>query len=207
MGWYVKEYLGGKFINVVFRHTLSPSTSGSLTLTNAVNGATIKNALGTQDLVLFDVFAYATSITAVEVLPDADQTERFTVDALPTGTRVPIMPPKLVEVDFRIDYETPAVPVEVYLNFSCMIISEANLIKFTTLAEGIADLTYANKNLVNIQKQQVEMLKAMINILYVDMGKTPPYPFDTGLSSAVLPMEQFSKRRSANFCDRKTRRA
>jgi hypothetical protein len=58
-GWHVAEKFKAKFITVTFEQSLIAGESDTIQLTDAVDGATLKQILETDNFILFDVFSYA----------------------------------------------------------------------------------------------------------------------------------------------------
>ena len=167
-GWYIKQVLGGVYKNIVFRETLAAGAIGDLTIDDAIYGASLKSAMQSGALVITDVASYSSaSVVAVDVKPDGLTTERFTVDALKTPIHRLIQPPKTCEVGITVTYENEAVPTDLYLNFGIIQFTDQGLTKFDKFATGIADLGYANANLLSILSQDKEITKALINIALI----------------------------------------
>lgn len=183
-GLYIANKLKGKFITINFEQSISPDISGSLSLADAVDGASLVQALETDDFLLFDVFTYADpGFVQVNILPDNDTTKKFRIEATKNPTRVPIMPPRSVEVDLVIDYVNENQANDMFVSFTAMRIPEANLAKLTILSELIpeslenidAQTFNAQGVLTNLQNIQLSALKVLINLQALQQGKPPIY--------------------------------
>ena len=202
-GWYANQYLGARHINTVWRESLIANASGTFSLTDAVDGAAIKADLVVDDLLVYEVFTYADSTTcAIDFRPDDNGAEKFTVDATQTPTRVPITPPKLVEADLVLDYVNDAAANNIIVNVSALEISRSNLVKLTEMARGLANMQYLNNNVITVQQESVEILKALANIYAAVRNAPAPYSidYDSVLASIGLKEEGAVTR---NFCRRK----
>ncbi len=202
-GWYANQYLGARHINVVWRENLLANAAGTFSLTDAVDGTNIKNDLVIDDLLIYEVVSYASSgPVAIDIRPDDNGAEKFTVDAVQTFTRVPVVPPKLAESDIVLDYVNDAVVNDFVMNLSALEISRTNLIKLTELSRGLANLQYTNNNVIVMQEEQVEMLKALANIYAAIRNTAAPYSIDySGVFGSVSTPTTGAPTR--NFCRRK----
>jgi len=202
-GWYANQYLGARHINLVWRENLLANATGTFSLTDAVDGTNIKNDLVVDDLLIYEAVTYADSGTvSIDIRPDDNGAEKFTVDATQTQTRVAITPPKLVESDVVLDYENEAVVNSFIMNISALEISRSNLVKLTEMSRGLANMQYLNNNLITVQQESVEILKALANIYAAVRNQEPPYTidYDSVLSSVGLKEVSAATR---NFCRRK----
>jgi hypothetical protein len=200
-GWYVNQYLNGKNINLVWRQSLIANATGTFDLTDAVDGAKIKADLTDKDLLLLGCTSYASaSVVSIDIVPDNDGVRRFTVDALKNGSRIPFIPPVLAEDDVILDYTNDAVANDFVLNVSALQFSRQNLVKFTAMASGLAQLQYLNQNILLNQDQLIEILKALINIAAIESGLTAPYTSLVVGSPGVGGVEEEAGK---NFCKRK----
>lgn len=169
-GWYVQEKFKCKFITVTFEQSLDADDSDTLDITDAVDGATLQTALEKDNFILFDVFSYAKpGFVKANILPDNDPLKKFRIEATNNPTRVPIMPPKLVEVDLVIDYENEGQPNDLYVSFNAMRIPQNKMDDFTVLSETIAT------SLPNIDLQTLGILKELQNLVALQQGKNAPW--------------------------------
>lgn len=189
IGWYIQENLKGKFITITFEESLVADDADTLSLGDAVDGAALTNILDTDNFILFDAFSYADpGFIKALVLPDNDPLKKFRVECTKNPTRVPIMPPKLVEVDMVIDYENESQPNDLYISFTAMRIPEDKMDELTLLAEGLI------KGIQNIDIQTLGILKEVQNLVALQQGKTAPW------TVTVSKAEQPEKK---NFCKRR----
>jgi hypothetical protein len=81
-GWHVAQKFKAKFITVTFEESLTAGDSGTISLTDAVDGTSLKQMLETDNFILLDVFSYADpGFVQIEVLPDNDSTKKFRIEA------------------------------------------------------------------------------------------------------------------------------
>lgn len=188
-GWYIGTKLKGKFITIVFEESLEADDTDTLFLSDAIDGTELKNALDTDNFILFDVFSYANpGFVAMKVLPDNDPNKKFRLEATNNPTRIPIMPPKMVEVDLALDYTNESQPNDIYISFTAMRIPEANLPAFTLLSELIPT------SLADIDFQTLNIWKELQNLVALQQGKTAPWTTD--IPEAEKPeRKEFCKRR------------
>ena len=188
-GWYIREYLKGKFITINFEQSLAIDATGTFSMTDAVDGAVLKAKLDTDNFILLDVFAYADpGIVSVNVLPDNDNNKKFRINCHKYSTRTPIMPPKMAEVDLIIDYTNESQPNNIVISFSAMQIPQDYLDEFTILSEQIP---------VMLQRYDISLsniLKTLINIQDILQQKQPTY--------SVIPQQE-QKIETKNFCKRR----
>ncbi len=189
-GWYIQENLKGKFITITFEESLEANNTATLALSDAIDGAALLNALDTDNFILFDVFSYADpGFVKVLVLPDNDPLNKFRLEATKNPTRVPIMPPKLAEVDLVIDYTNESQPNDLYISFTAMRIPEDKMAEFTLLSEVIPE------SLQHIDIQTLGILKELQNLVAVQQQKKPIWD--------VKVQEQYEKPERTSFCKRK----
>ena len=188
-GWYISEHLKGKFITVTFEESLVADDTDTLSLGDAVDGTALTLMLETDNFILFDVFAYADpGFVKVNVLPDNDTTLKFRVEATKNPTRVPIMPPKMAEVDLILDYTNESQPNDLYISFTAMRIPQANIDEFTLLSE-VMPVT-----LQNIDIQTLQTVQLLQNLIALQQGQ--PQPFEVTLAKRLAAeRKEFCKRR------------
>lgn len=188
-GWYVGTNLKGKFITIVFEESLVPDDEDTLSLSDAIDGTELKNWLDTDNFILFDVFSYADpGFVAMKVLPDNDPNKKFRIEATKNPTRIPIMPPKMVEVDIILDYINESQPNNIYISFTAMRIPETNLPSFTLLSELIPI------SLADIDFQTLNIWKELQNSNAIAMGEGLPW-------TTTVPEEAKPERK--DFCKRR----
>lgn len=159
--WYVEQTLRGKYITIVFRQSIPPSDSDTLTLNDAEDATRLTSWLTGDNFILTEVKAYASpGNVQLTILPDSDNTKQFKVDAFPQAVSTPISPPKLVETNLAIDYINEAQSNNLYLVFGAFRISETNMAKFTLLSELIPT------SLENIDLQTLAAQKLLYNNYY-----------------------------------------
>lgn len=194
VGWHIAEKFKAKFITVTFEESLAAGDSGTIALTDAVDGTALKNMLDTDNFIVFDAFCYADpGFVQIEVLPDNDSTKKFRVEATNNPARVPIMPPKMAEVDIVLDYVNEDQPNNVYLSFSAMRINQNSMPEFTLLAELLP---------VSIEQMNTELLNIRMildNILALELASNPnvSVPWEV-----PQPMEKSTDYKE--FCKRRT---
>ena len=188
-GWYIGTKLKGKFITIVFEESLVADDADTLSLSDAIDGTELKDKLDTDNFILFDVFSYADpGFVAMKVLPDNDPNKKFRIEATKNPTRIPIMPPKMAEVDLVLDYTNESQPNDIYISFTAMSIPEANLPAFTVLSELIPT------SLSNIDMQTLSIWKELQNLLALQQGKPTPWV-------TTVPKEEIAEKRE--FCKRR----
>lgn len=188
-GWYIQEKLKGKFITVTFEESLVADDTDTLSLADAVDGASMVQMLETDNFILFDVFAYADpGFVKVNVLPDNDTSLKFRIEATKNPTRVPIMPPKMAEVDLVLDYTNESQPNDLYVSFTAMRIPEANLDEFTVLSEVIPS------TLKDIDIQTLQTVQLLQNLIALQQGKAQPWEVKVS-EKELVEKKDFCKRR------------
>lgn len=188
-GWYIQENLKGKFITVTFEESLAASDAGTLSIGDAEDGAALLNNLDSDNFILLDVFSYADpGFVKVLVLPDNDPLKKFRCEATKNPTRVPIMPPKLVEVDLVIDYTNESQPNDLYISFTAMRIPEDKMDDFTLLSETIPE------SLQHIDIQTLGILKELQNANALQQQK--PTVWD-------VKIPEYEKPERTGFCKRR----
>ena len=188
-GWYVGTKLKGKFITIVFEESLAADDADTLSLSDAIDGTDLKNALDTDNFILFDVFSYADpGFVKIKILPDNDPNKKFRIEATKNPTRIPIMPPKMAEVDIVLDYTNESQPNDIYISFTAMRIPETNLPSFTILSELIPT------SLSNIDMQTLGVWKELQNSVAIQQGESPPW-VTTIPEREEVEKKEFCKRR------------
>lgn len=188
-GWYISEKLKGKFITVTFEESLVADDTDTLSLGDAVDGAALQQMLETDNFILFDVIAYADpGFVKVNVLPDNDTSLKFRVEATKNAFRVPIMPPKMAEVDLVLDYTNESQPNDLYVSFTAMRIPQTNLDEFTVLSEIIPS------SLQNMDIQTLQIVQLLQNLIALQQGKEQPWTVTVAQKEAV-EKKDFCKRR------------
>jgi len=138
LGWYCRENLGARTIQLVWEETLLPNETGDYTLQDAINGLQHITDLQGNDYLLYDVFAYGNpGFVKVEVLPDNTSGFKFTLEATPKGTRTPLPIPVLIENDITLSIENDAAANDLYVSFNGIRLSSQSLAQFTLLSEII----------------------------------------------------------------------
>lgn len=188
-GWYVGTKLKGKFITIQFEESLVADDADTLSLSDAIDGADLKNALDTDNFILFDVLSYADpGFVTMKVLPDNDPNKKFRIEATKNPTRIPIMPPKMAEVDLVLDYTNESQPNDIYISFTAMRIPEDKLDDFTILSELIPT------TLSDIDLQTLGIWKELQNLVALQQGKAAPW-VTTPTVEAKADKKEFCKRR------------
>ncbi|MFH1296352.1 MAG: hypothetical protein ABIJ04_03660 [Bacteroidota bacterium] len=188
-GWYVGTKLKGKFITIEFEESLVADDADTLSLADAIDGAELKNALDTDNFILFDVFSYADpGFVKIKVLPDNDPNKKFRIEATKNSTRTPIMPPRMAEVDLVLDYTNESQPNDIYVSFTAMRIPEDKLDDFTILSELIP------ASLSDIDLQTLGIWKELQNLVALQQDKPAPW-VTTPTVSAKVEKKEFCKRR------------
>lgn len=188
-GWYIQQQLKGKFITITFEESLVADDTDTLSLGDAVDGTSLQQILETDNFILFDVFAYADpGFVKVNVLPDNDTTLKFRVEATKNPTRVPIMPPKMAEVDLVLDYTNESQPNDLYVSFTAMRIPETNLDEFTLLSEVVPS------TLQNIDIQTLQTVQLLKNLIALQKGESEPYKVTLAEKEAI-ERKEFCRRR------------
>lgn len=188
-GWYIQEQLKGKFITITFEESLVADDAATLSLGDAEDGVALQNALDTDNFILFDAFSYADpGFVKALVLPDNDPIKKFRLEATKNPTRVPIMPPKLVEVDLVIDYTNESQPNDLYISFTAMRIPEDKMDDLTLLSEVMP------VGLQNIDIQTLGILKELQNLVALQQGKPSPW-------TVIVPKAEEPEKKE--FCRRR----
>ena len=188
-GWYGGTKLKGKFITIEFEESLVADDTDTLSLADAIDGAELKNALDTDNFILFDVFSYADpGFVKIKVLPDNDPNKKFRIEATKNPTRIPIMPPKMAEVDLVLDYTNESQPNDIYVSFTAMRIPEDKLYDFTILSELIP------VSLSDIDLQTLGIWKELQNLVALQQGQAAPWV-------TTVPKEEIADKRE--FCKRR----
>lgn len=189
-GYYVRSAMGARFTSITFEKTIATSASGSFTLTDAEDGAEQLDWLSNDNFILWDVFTYADpGFVKLVVKPDAESTKKFRIEATQNPTRIPLMPPKLVEADLQLDYVNTGQRNDIYISFSAMRISHENYAEF---------LDFAERNSValpEITSQNDLTIQLLSNIQSLLEGGSAIYDFPT---KYVPKKKKFDK----EFCKR-----
>lgn len=192
-GWHVAQKFKAKFITVTFEESLTAGDSDTISLTDAVDGTALKAMLETDNFILLDVFSYADpGFVQIEVLPDNDSTKKFRIEATKNPGRVPIMPPKMAEVDLVLDYTNEDQPNDLYISFSAMRINQDKMPEFTLLAELLPE---------SIERMDIELLSIRMildNMLALEVAANPDVilPWDVPLPrERIEEYKEFCKRR------------
>ena len=192
-GWHVAEKFKAKFITVTFEQSLTAGGSDTIPLVDAVDGTSLKQILETDNFILFDVFSYADpGFVQVSVLPDSDSTKKFRIEATKNPARVPLMPPKMAEVDLVLDYTNEDQPNDLYISFSAMRINQDKLPEFTLLSELIPE---------SIERMDTELLNIRMildNLLAIGVAANPDVvvPWDVPQPrEKIEEYKEFCKRR------------
>ena len=179
----MKESLGGRFITITFEETIAGGVAdGELSLSSAIDGTEILASLSGDNIVLWDVFAYADpGFIDLVITPDGEGSNKFRVGATKYATRIPFAPPKLIEVDLSVKYTSDVQTSNLYLSFSGMRISESGYAKFLDMAYQLpTSFIRQEQMLINIQKilnnQQAISLGG--DIIYSDIGIPTPVVLD-----------------------------
>lgn len=192
-GWHIAEKFKAKFITVTFEQSLTAGGSDTIPLTDAVDGAALKQILETDNFILFDVFSYADpGFVQVEVLPDNDSTKKFRVEATKNPARVPLMPPKMAEVDLVLDYTNEDQPNDLYISFSAMRINQDKLPEFTLLSELIPE---------SIERMDTELLNIRMildNLLAIELAANPDVVVPWAIPQPREKLEEYKE-----FCKRR----
>lgn len=192
-GWHMAEKFKAKFITVTFEQSLTAGESDTIPLTDAVDGATLKQILETDNFILFDVFSYADpGFVQIEVLPDSDSTKKFRIEATKNPARVPLMPPKMAEVDLVLDYTNEDQPNDLYISFSAMRINQDKLPEFTLLSEMIPE---------SIERMDTELLNIRMildNLLAIEVAANPDVVLPWVIPQPREKLEEYKE-----FCKRR----
>lgn len=192
-GWHVAEKFKAKFITITFEQSLTAGESDTIPLTDAVDGATLKQILETDNFILFDVFSYADpGFVQVSVLPDSDSTKKFRIEATKNPARVPLMPPKMAEVDLVLDYTNEDQPNDLYISFSAMRINQDKLPEFTLLSELIPE---------SIERMDTELLNIRMildNLLAIGVAANPDVVLPWVIPQPREKLEEYKE-----FCKRR----
>lgn len=192
-GWHVAEKFKAKFITITFEQSLTAGESDTIPLVDAVDGATLKQILETDNFILFDVFSYADpGFVQVSVLPDSDSTKKFRIEATKNPARVPLMPPKMAEVDLVLDYTNEDQPNDLYISFSAMRINQDKLPEFTLLSELIPEsIEHMDTELLNIRM-------ILDNLLAIELAANPD-----AVVPWVIPQPREKLEEYKEFCKRR----
>jgi len=192
-GWHIAEKFKAKFITIVFEESLTAGASDTVSLADAVDGTKLSEMLDTDNFILLDVFSYADpGFVQIEVLPDADPTKKFRIEATKNPARVPIMPPKMAEVDLVLDYTNEDQPNDLYISFSVMRINQEKLPDFTLLAELLPD---------SIERMDTELLNIRMildNMLALEIAANPDVALPWDVPQPREKVEEYKE-----FCKRR----
>lgn len=191
-GWHIAEKFNAKFITITFEESLTAGDTGTLALTDAIDGTSLKTMLETDNFIIFDVFAYADpGFVRIQVLPDADGTKKFLAAATKNPVRVPISPPKMAEVDLTLDYVNENQPNDMYVSFSAMRIDQKKLPEFTLFAESISTA------IENMDRELLNVRKVLDNLLALEIAANP-----AGVVPWDIPQPADKKEERREFCRR-----
>lgn len=189
-GYYVRSAMGARFITITFEKSIAASAEGSFTLTDAEDGAEQLTWLSENNFILWDVFTYANpGFVNLVVKPDAEGVKKFRIEATQNPTRIPLMPPKLVEADLQLDYTNTGQRNDIYVSFSAMRISHDNYAEFLDFAER------SSVALPEITSQNDLIIQLLSNIQSLLEGGSAIYDFPT----AYVPKK---KKFDKEFCKR-----
>jgi hypothetical protein len=182
--------MGARYFTVTFEKSIAAGASGSFSLTDAEDGAEQVEWLSADNFILWDVFTYANpGFVSLIVMPDGENTKKFRIEATQNPTRIPFMPPKLIEADLLLDYVNTGQRNDVYISFSAMRISHENYADFLDFAER------TSVALPEITAQNDMMIQLLSNIQSLLGGGDTIYDFDT-------PYIPQAKKFSKEFCKR-----
>lgn len=189
-GYYVRSAMGARFITITFEKTIAAGATGSFSLTDAEDGAEQLDWLSNNNFILWDVFTYADpGFVNLLVKPDGESSKKFRIEATQNPTRIPLMPPKLVEADLQLDYTNTGQRNDVYISFSAMKISHDNYAEFLDFAER------TSVALPEITAQNDLSIQLLANIQSLLKGESIIYDFP---APYVPKKKKFSK----EFCKR-----
>ena len=189
-GYYVRSSMGARFITITFEKTIVAGATGSFSLTDAEDGAEQLDWLSNNNFILWDVFTYADpGFVNLLVKPDGESTKKFRIEATQNPTRIPLMPPKLVEADLLLDYTNTGQRNDIYISFSAMKISHDNYAEFLDFVER------TSVALPEITAQNDITIQLLSNIQSLLEGESVIYDFPT----PYIPMK---KKFSKEFCKR-----
>jgi len=142
-GWYCRETLGCRFASVRYEETISPESTVSLLITDALDGEKQLEKLNGYNFIVLDMYSYTTpGIVKCRIAPDNDGQKSFYVDAYEPA-RTPFVPPKLVSVDLAVDYtNSESQSNNVYLSFQGFWIPEEKMADFSLIAEFMTEGIY-----------------------------------------------------------------
>lgn len=190
-GFYIRSAMGARYFTITFEKTIAAGAEGSFSLTDAEDGAEQLGWLSSDNFIMWDVFTYAVpGFVNLLVLPDGESTKKFRIEATQNPTRIPFMPPKLIEADILIDYKNTGERNDIYISFSAMRISHANYADFLDFAErtsiALPELTSQNDLIIQL----------LSNIQALSEGKSAVYDFPT----TYVPI---TKKFTKEFCKRR----
>jgi len=192
-GWHVAEKFKAKFITVTFEQSLTAGQADTIPLTDAVDGTALKQMLETDNFILFDVFSYANpGFVQIEVLPDNDSTKKFRIEATKNPSRVPLMPPKMAEVDLVLDYTNEDQPNDLYISFSAMRINQEKLPEFTLLSELMPE------SIERIDTELLNIRMILDNLLTLELAANPDVTIPWDVPQPREKLEEYKE-----FCKRR----
>ncbi len=102
-GIYLSDKFGAISDRIMWLESVDASGTSELTLTDAINGAALKNNLATYDYVATKYTTYtANGIVLIELKPDSESINQLKTYSLTQKTESPLIPPKLIQVDISL---------------------------------------------------------------------------------------------------------
>ena len=173
-GYYIRSAMNARYFTVTFEKSIAASSEGSFTLTDAEDGDEQLDWLSHDNFILWDVFTYSNpGFVNLVVMPDAEGTKKFRIEATQNPTRIPLMPPKLIEADIQLDYTNTGQRNDIYVSFSAMRISHENYAEFLDFAER------TSVALPDIASQNDLIIQLLSNIQSLLEGGSAVYDFPT----------------------------
>jgi len=181
-GWYIYNRLNARSINIIFKETFDADETGTLQLTDAVDGTTLKNNLANMDYIIFDVYAFSNpGLVNFTIIPDADVSHKYVMDAYGKSVRAErLRMPLAIMADLSVDYVNDSQVNDVYLRLSGIQFNDDRLDDFTIISENFMVLLEA------LSSNQAEIVRVLSNMYSVQIGEEPTYgkPTVTGVGKA-----------------------
>lgn len=139
-GIYISDKFGAKSDRIMWLESVDGSGTSELTLTNAINGAALKNDLATYDYIATKYTTYtASGIVQIELKPDAESINQLKTYSLTQKTEAPLIPPKLIQTDISLKLTNQtANPDDVTVILDILKIPQGKLPQIVDLVNSMA---------------------------------------------------------------------
>lgn len=170
IGLYLHNKINARRVDIVFKETLIPDSTGTLVLTGASNGAALKDNLSAKDYLITDMVYYCSpGIVNMKIVPDNDTSFTYTIDVSSDVVRERLSMPFVVLTDLTVDYVNESQVNNIYLRLSGIQFANNMLDDLITISYSFVE------NLNSMDMTLVEILKSLVNIQSVQSGGKPVY--------------------------------